>query len=200
MSHVGHRIAGWLVLLAMTALLAGCGTGRLVEPGVASAQGGILVETPIAWSRFEFPRYEIWTIDGIPLNRLYIVPSVKSGEHVFLEHRVSKNRPDAPAFRTGMRAEDIRDILLDALTETGAVDIRSEGLRPARFGSIDGLRFEFQASTAQGLQYRGMVLAAAHGDQLTLVLWMAPAEYYYDRDVAAVDKMLDNIRFIVPAK
>ncbi|HEV2607161.1 MAG TPA: hypothetical protein VGT79_04180 [Xanthomonadaceae bacterium] len=187
-------IARGLALVATLALLAGCAGERLVQPGIASANGGIVIDTPIAWSRFVFSRYEIWTVDGIPLNRLYIVPSVKNGEHVFLERRVSANHPDAPAFRTGMRAEEIRDIVLDALTETGAVNIESEGLRPARFGTIDGLRFEFSASTAAGLQYRGMVLAAAHGDELTFLLWMAPAEYYYGRDAASVARILDSAR------
>jgi len=186
--------ARWMALFATFALLAACAGERLVQPGVASANGGIVVDTPIAWSRFAFPRYEIWTIDGIPLNRLYIVPAVKNGEHVFLERRVNAKHPDAPAFRTGMRAEEIRDIVLDALTETGAVDIRSEGLRPARFGSADGLRFEFSASTAAGLRYRGMVLAAAHGDELTFLLWMAPAEFYYGRDAASVAHILDSAR------
>ncbi len=183
-----------LMLFAVIALLAGCGGGRLVQPGNASANG-IAFDTPIAWSRFEFPRYQIWTIDGIPLNRLYIVPSVKSGEHVFLERRVSSDRPDAPAFHTGMHAEEIRDIVLDALTETGAVNIQSEGLRPARFGDVDGLRFEFKASTNAGLQYRGMVVAAARSDRLSFILWMAPAEYYYDRDAMNVSRLLDSAHF-----
>jgi len=194
MSDAGYRMTGLLMLLAAIAVLVGCADARLVEPGVASVSGGIVVDTPIAWSRFAFPRYEIWTVDGVPLNRLYIVPSVKNGEHVFLERRVNAKHPDAPAFRAGMRAEEIRDIVLDALTETGAVDIQSEGLRPARFGAIDGLRFEFSASTAAGLNYRGMVLAAAHGDELTFLLWMAPSEYYYGRDAASVAHILDSAR------
>ena len=192
-----RRIAGSVLRTRQRSslLLAGCADERLVQPGTASANGGIVIDTPIAWSRFVFPRYEIWTIDGIPLNRLYIVPAVKNGEHVFLERRVSKDRQDGPAFRAGMRAEDIRDIVLDALTETGAVNIQSEALRPARFGNVDGLRFEFRASTAAGLRYRGMVLAAARGDELSYLLWMAPAEYYYDRDAASVSHLLDSARF-----
>ena len=194
MMHASLRTSGWMALFAAIALLTGCGGGRLVQPGPATA-GGIALDTPMAWSRFQFSRYEIWTIDGIPLNRLYIIPKVKNGEHVFLERRVSKSRPDAPAFHSGMRADEIRDIVLDALTETGAINIESKGLRPAPFGGVDGLRFEFQASTDNGLQYRGMVLAAARGGQLSLVLWMAPAEYYYDRDATNVSRLLDSVRF-----
>jgi len=188
------RGANWLALLAIAALLAGCADERVVHPGVVSTHGGIVIDTPIAWTRSVYPRYEIWTIDGIRLNRLYIVPSVKSGEHVFLERRVDAKHPDAPAFRTGMRAEEIRDIVLDALTETGAIGIQSKDLRPAHFGALDGLRFEFSASTAAGQLYRGMVLAAAHGDELSFLLWMAPAERYYGRDATSVAHILDSAR------
>lgn len=195
MKAVVLRIACRLALPIVIALVAGCAEERLVQPGIASANGGIVLDTPIAWSRFAFDRYEIWTIDGIPLNRLYIVPAVKSGEHVFLERRVDANAPDAPAFRSGMRAEEIRDIVLDALTETGAINMQSEGLRPAHFGTIDGLRFEFRASTAAGLHYRGMVAAVARADQLTFLLWMAPTEYYYDRDATSVAHIFDSAHF-----
>jgi hypothetical protein len=181
-------------MVAILALLAACADERLVQPGPAAVDR-IAIDTPLAWSRFTYPRYQIWTIDGIPLNRLYIVPSVKSGESVFLQQRAGTDRSNAPIFREGMRAEEIRDILLDALTETGAVDIQAHEFRPARFGDIDGLRFEFDASTATGLRYRGMVAAASRGDQLGFLLWMAPAEYYYDRDAASVARMFDSVRF-----
>ena len=80
--------------------------GRLVQPGTVEA-GNIVVDTPLAWSRFTFSRYQIWTIDGIPLNRLYFIPSVRNGEHVFLERRATKRRPDGPVYRTGMRPDEM---------------------------------------------------------------------------------------------
>ncbi len=180
--------------LLACALLAGCGGGRLVQPGIAQA-GDIVVDTPLAWSRFTFSRYQIWTIDGIALNRLYFIPSVRNGEHVFLQRRASERHPDGPVYRSGMRAEEIRDLLLDAFSESGAVGVTSSELRPARFGDHDGLRFEFQASTNTGLLYRGQVLAAVRGDTLAVVVWMAPAEYYYGRDIADVTRLLDSARF-----
>lgn len=191
---------GWLrrlrMLLACTllALLADCGGGRLVQPGTVEA-GDIVVDTPLTWSRFVFSRYQIWTIDGIALNRLYFIPSVRNGEHVFLERRASKRRPDGPVYRTGMRADEIRDLLLDAFSEGGAIGIVSGELKPARLGDRDGLRFEFQASTDTGLLYRGQALAAERGDTLAVVVWMAPAEFYYARDVAGVARLLDSVRF-----
>ena len=183
-----------LLVCMLLSLLAACGGGRLVQPGTAEA-GDIVVDTPLAWSRFTFSRYQIWTVDGIALNRLYFIPSVRNGEHVFLERRATKRRPDGPVYRTGMRPDEIRDLLLDAFSEGGAVGVASGELRPARFGDRDGLRFEFSASTDTGLLYRGQALAAERGDTLAVLVWMAPTEFYYDRDVAGVTRLLDSARF-----
>jgi hypothetical protein len=183
-----------LIACALLSMLTACGGGRLVQPGIVEA-GDIVVDTPLAWSRFTFSRYQIWTIDGIPLNRLFFIPLVRNGEHVFLERRATKRRPDGPVYRTGMRPDEIRDLLLDAFSEGGAIGVASGELRPARFGDRDGLRFEFQASTDTGLLYRGQALAAERGDTLAVVVWMAPAEFYYDRDVVGVTRLLDSARF-----
>ena len=183
-----------LLVCMLLSLLTACGGGRLVQPGTAEA-GDIVVDTPLAWSRFTFSRYQIWTVDGIALNRLYFIPSVRNGEHVFLERRATKRRPDGPVYRTGMRPDEIRDLLLDAFSEGGAVGVASGELRPARFGDRDGLRFEFSASTDTGLLYRGQALAAERGDTLAVLVWMAPTEFYYDRDVAGVTRLLDSARF-----
>lgn len=188
-----QRSAHIVFVILASMLMTACGAGRLVQPGTADA-GGIEVNTPMAWSRFAFSRYQIWTIDGIPLNRLYFIPMIRDGEHVFLERRASKRRPDGPVFRQGMRADEIRDLVLDAFSEGGAVGVASSELKPARFGDRDGLRFDFQASTDTGLLYRGKALAAEHDGGLALVVWMAPAEYYFERDAARVSQLLDSAR------
>ena len=61
--------------------------------------------------------------------------------------------------------------------------------------AVDGLRFEMELTHANGLLYRGTYAAAVHGGKLTHWFWMAPAEYYYDRDLAAVNRMFDSARF-----
>ena len=50
-------------------------------------------------------------------------------------------------------------------------------------------------ASAGGLVYKGTVAAAQKDGKLTLLLWKAPAEYYYGRDEAAVSRMLDGMRF-----
>ena len=74
-------------------------------------------------------------------------------------------------------------------------NITTDDLLPRKFGHVDGLRFEFTMANADGLVYKGAVAAAEKNGKLDLLLWKAPAEYYYERDAATVARMLDGMRF-----
>lgn len=181
-----------------TILLASCASSG----GVLQLAGNVEVydlqmDTDLSWARIKdpFQHEEIWTIDGMALNSLNIFSGVAPGQHVFMLTHEKSSRPDGPWFRAGMRAEEIRDIIVAAMQDQKMVDITTDRLRPQKFGAIDGLRFEFRMATADGLIYKGSVAAAEKGGKLTVLLWKAPAEYYYDRDIAAVAKMLDGMRF-----
>jgi hypothetical protein len=178
-------------------LLAACGPGRkLVVANTGITMLNLRVDTSLDWSREKGPRVEVWTIDGVPLNRFLVVSKIKPNEHVFLAAKERKSRPDGPWFRPGMRPDEIRDVILDAYREGGWSRLTSSNLRPARFGDVDGLRFEVTMTSESGLIYKAQFGAAEVDGKLTHFEWTAPAEHYYDRDAAVVDKMFASIRFI----
>jgi hypothetical protein len=185
------------IVLAFVVLLAACaaGGGRLQEAGDADLFD-MQLDTQLDWARIRGPRQEMWTIDGQSLNRLHIYSKVKPGEHVFLGRRERRSRPDGPWYRPGMRPDEVRDVLLDALRENGWSRVEALELRPARFGGVDGLRFELKMTSGSGLRYRGSVAAIERGQRLTLLVWAAAEEHYYDRDKAAVSHMFDTLRFV----
>jgi hypothetical protein len=74
--------------------------------------------------------------------------------------------------------------------------VSATNLRPARYGDIDGLRFDAEATGDNGLIYHGTFGAAERKGRLTLFFWMAPVEYYHGRDIAAVEHMFQSIRFV----
>lgn len=187
-----------LALAFVVLVLASCSGGpggRLQVAGTATVFD-MQVQTELDWARVRIPRREIWTIDGTPLNQLTIVSGIKPKEHVFLEARQRKGRPDGPWFRAGMRPDEVRDIILDALRGGGWADVEPEALRPARFGDVPGLRFDFSLANQRGLAYRGLAAAAERNGRLTVLVWMAPTEHYYGRDAAAVSAMFDSLRFV----
>jgi len=184
------------LLLLVCATIAGCSSlgGPLVSPGPNPAGGKLMIDSEMEWTRISAPRYQLWTIDGPLLNRLYLVPSVREREFIFLGERQTKRRPDGAFYKRGLREDELRDLVLDGLRAVGAVDLTSRDLRPARFAGRDGLRFEFSMANEQGLKYQGMVAAFEHEKGLSLALFMAPSEFYYPRDAEKVSKMLDTLR------
>ncbi|MGY0503688.1 hypothetical protein [Luteimonas sp. e5] len=187
-----HQLLG---VVLMTLLLAACGGAALVKPGANSAGSRLQIDSGMEWTRIHAGRHQIWTMDGELLNRLYLIPAVRPGEFIFLGQRQSSRRPDGAYFHPGARADEIRDLVVDGLAAAGAVGIRSENLRPVNFGKHEGVRFELHLSNQDGLRYRAMVAAFEHDQRLALALFLAPAEYYYPRDEAKVDRMLDSLRW-----
>lgn len=181
---------------ALCLALAACSSagGALVKPGPNPGGGKLLIDSEMEWTRFAMSRYQMWTIDGELLNRLYLIPNVREREFIFLGQRQTKRRPDGAFYKRGLRADELRDLILDGLRASGVVNLESRDLRPANFGSREGLRFEFSMANEEGLKYQGMAAAFEHEKGLALALYMAPSEFYYPRDEAKVAKMLDSLR------
>lgn len=169
--------------------------GKLQQAGAATAFD-MHLDSDLDWSRIKLPRQELWTIDGTALNSLSILSGIKANEHVFMLTKEKKRRPDGPWFRPGMRPDEVRDIILDGLRGQSWSNVSAENLRPQRFGSVDGLRFDITMTSVDGLAYSGTVAAAEKDSKLRLLLWKAPSEHYYRRDIGAVNKMLDGMRFV----
>lgn len=185
------------LLAALIVLLAACaGTGGRLQSAGAATVFDMALDTDLDWARVKSRRQELWTIDGAPLNQLSIFSKVRPGEHVFLGARERRARPDGPWFRAGMRPDEVRDVMLDALRGAGWSQVESEKLRPASFGGVPGLRFELSMANGRGLRYRGMAAAAERDGHLTVLVWVAPEEHYYERDAAAVDRMFSSLRFV----
>ena len=185
------------LVLCLVVALAGCsaGGGPLVRPGPNPAGSHLKIDSDMEWTRIPGDRYQLWTIDGELLNRLYLVPRVREGEYIFLGHRQTRRRPDGPFYRRGMRPDELRDLVLDGLAGAGGVNVAGRNLRPADFSGREGLRFDFSMSNEEGLKYEGMAAAFEHEAGLALAIYLAPGEYYFPRDAAKVSRMLDTLRW-----
>ena len=190
------RTLRMLALIALLSMLAACagGGGRLVKPGPNPAGGKLMIDSEMEWTRMSASRYQLWTMDGELLNRLYLIPRVREREFIFLGQRQTRRRPDGAFYHRGLRADELRDLILDGLRASGTANVEATNLRPARFGNRDGLRFEFSLANPEGLRYQGMAAAFEHEKGLALAIFLAPSEHYYPRDVEKVSKMLDTLR------
>lgn len=186
-----------LVSSSLALVLAGCasGGGKLVMPGPNPAGKNLALNSEMEWTRITGTRFQLWTMDGELLNRLYLIPAVREREYIFLGSRQTKRRPDGAFYKPGMRADELRDLIIDGLLASGAINVSASNLRPVTFGKHEGLRFEMTLATEEGLKYQAMAAAFEHDRELALAIFMAPSEYYYPRDAQKVDRMLDTLRW-----
>lgn len=186
-----------LTLLLLAFFLAACVTGpggKLQVKGTTTAFD-MTLDSSLDWARIKSRRSELWTIDGVQLNRLLIFSRVKPNEHVFQMLRERKSRPNGPWYRPGMRLDELEKLVADGLADQQWVGVTTRNPRPHDFGTVEGLRFDLEMANASGLIYKGTAAVAERDNLLTVLVWMAPREHYYGRDVAAVNSMLDELRF-----
>ena len=195
MSHFRPKSAALLLVLTLLTACASPG-GRLQQAGSTAELFDMRLDSDLAWARIKAPRQEIWTIDGPSLNSLAVHNDVKPGEHVFQLGRERKSNPNGPWFRPGMRPDELRDVILDAIRGQGWAQVSDENFRPHDFGGAPGIRFEVRQTSPDGLVYRGSVAAVERGGKLDVLYWRAPAEYYAPRDAGAVARMLDGLRYV----
>lgn len=185
-----------LLLSVLIALLGACASGGpLVTPGRTTAGGGLSIDAGMEWTRMGGTREQLWTIDGPTLNSLHLIARVREREFIFLGERQTRRRPDGAFYHRGMRPDELRDLIVDGMRAAGAVNVEASNLRPVDFGGREGLRFEMAMDNESGLKYRAMAAAFEHEKGLALALFYAPAEYYYPRDEAKVNAMLDSLRW-----
>jgi hypothetical protein len=186
------------LLLVLVLLLAACATGgpggRLQPRGTTSVFD-MTLQSDLDWARMKSHRNELWTIDGPLLNRLMIFSKVAPGEHVFQRARERRSRPDGPWFRAGMRLDELQQLVVDGLLDQDWAGVAATNLRPHDFGGVEGVRFNLHMTHPDGLVYEGTAAMAEREGKLTVLVWMAPKEHYFGRDIAAVDAMLDGMRF-----
>ena len=71
-----------------------------------------------------------------------------------------------------------------------SVTLRTLGL----FGSVEGLRFDIDAQTQDGLNIDGTALAVMNKGAFHLVLFLAPEEHYFGASKARVETILSSAK------
>lgn len=189
--------AHWLAL-ALLLLLSACastGPGGRLQPAGTTEVFDMTLTSDLEWARIKSHRNEMWTIDGLLLNRLMIYSRVAPGEHVFQRAKERRSRPDGPWFRAGMRLDELQQLVVDGLVDQNWVGVAASHARPHDFGGVEGLRFDLRMTHPDGLVYEGTAAVVEREGKLTVLVWLAPKEHYYGRDIVAVNAMLDGVRF-----
>jgi hypothetical protein len=176
-------------------MLSACATFQAVAPDKPVKVGDdVTVESQVAWANAVGTGLSgtIWTIDGLGLNELRFLTGIALGNPLIQIPGVA--RKDMTAYDMTMLPNDVMELLASTLGKIGNQQVRADGLRPVPFGSVQGFRFDLTFLTQDGLQMRGTAVAAQRKGKLDLILFVAPAEYYYERYAPTVEKVFASIK------
>lgn len=191
-----------LLLLVATAVLGGCAVAPFtaVEPGPVTV-ADMQFTTQATWNEaspglapFSRKDAEVWTRDGLLLNRLLIIPAVPDGEAIF---EVRSEQAALPVFRADMLPNEIEELVESSMVKLlgeGDSTVSTSNLRPAKFGERRGVMFDFTGRLTDGPDYKGVVGSIVANDRLYLMIYLGADPYYFELHRDEAEAIIRSVR------
>lgn len=178
---------------AVAVLLAACTQYTLVpaQPRVTVADT-YSVEPQVAWSKATEGKHELWTVDGPLLDQVRFIKALEDGDTLTPPEGEKK----LPPFDHKMTALEIKDFVVTSIAAADNLHLTSEDLRPFKFGTADGFRFEFTTTRKDGLDMAGFVVGAVIKERLHLIIYYGTRLYYFDKHKDEVERLVQSIRLL----
>jgi len=183
---------------AATLSLAACATITSAPAGDYKVASDYTVTLGRQWSDMSAAimgkpkKVRMLSIDGVFLNRLYLVDGLAPGE--FIVKAASKDKP-TPVYHSGMSPTELVEFVSDSTSALGYDRVETSHLRPASISGTDGIRFDVAAQTPEGLDIAGTGMVVERAGKLYVNLYLAPKEHYYDAYLPEVEKVFASARF-----
>ena len=170
-------------------VLGGCVSTQFaaVVPGEVAVENLTVTASDGAWNKAPdtmtgslVDGSEMWTRDGLLLDRLILIPGVANGGTLF---ESASEALVYPEYKSGMLPNEIVELTqssLAKLTGNEAV-VETSGLRPHRLGEQRAIMFDMTVTTSEGPRLQGRALAFINNDELYLITYIATAIFYFDK-------------------
>lgn len=180
--------------LAGILILAGCAGVDLVAAGKPADLGdGVSVVPTVAWARIHaVSGPSSLTIDGIGLDEVRCYTGIAPGKPIIDISDLSNK--EIGVYSTSMLPHDIMELLAANMEKLGDQDVHTSELAPVKFGATEGFRFDLSYLTKEGLEMKGEARAAQRDGKLDVLLFVAPAEYYYALRQSDADQLFASIQ------
>lgn len=136
-------------------------------------------------------KVRVLSIDGPLLNRLYVTDGLAEGESLIKAQ--AKEQP-TPTLRAGMNSSERMEFVADSLAAMGYQRVETARPRPAQFGGQPAVRFDLSARTEDGLDVMGTAMAAQVEGKSYFLLFVAPAEHYFQAALPEVEQVMASAR------
>lgn len=191
-----------LCVMATSAFLWGCVVAPFtaVEPGPV-AVADMQINPQSTWNQaaptlapFSRKDAQVWTRDGMLLNRLLIIPAVPEGEAIF---SVPSKTAALPVFRADMLPNEVEEMVESSMVKLlgeGDSTVSTANLRPTKFGERRGFMFDFTGRLTDGPDYKGVVGAAIANDKLYLIIYYGADPYYFEKHRDEAEAIIRSVR------
>ena len=191
-----------MLRLSLLMPLAGCVAYSLVSAGTVSV-GALQLSSPHSWNLAPAVtgptnrrETQVWTQDGLLLDRLIIIPGVPDGEGI-----VTQVRDDdaIPLFRADMLPNEIEELTESSIVKQfgeGGASVETSNLRPHRFGEHRGILFNMNVSVSDGPDYGGLAGSFIADDRLYMLMFFGAKPYYYEKHLAAAEAIITSARLL----
>jgi len=177
------RIVSVVILLLVT----GCAPWVRTEGPVAYDSQNFAVDPPQGWMRRNTDKLFLITRDGLALQAVLIERVNVSDQKQF---KYTKKRVTSGMLPNELAETIIDDYQSDADSPLDAVEENA----PAKVSDKPGCMVRLTFTNKAGLKYRCLIYGCLVGDWFYRVTYTAPARYYFDRDVAAVQEMMKSFK------
>lgn len=182
------------VLIAL--LIAGCVAFAAVGPGPVKVGDVMTVSLDGKWNRapsmFAPPKGEVWTAEGIPVDRLTFFVGLAENDALYRSQSADEKK--LPKFRAGMHPNEIVEFYEAYATADGS-SFTLIKLEPASFVGADGFRFEFQAvRKSDEVRLAGVGYGALRGGKLYMMVYTAPRIHFFPSYLPRVEAIARSAR------
>lgn len=176
--------AGLLALSGCVSITAAKGSVPVASGGYAVALDDQIWSDVTGLYGAQTPKTRVLTLNGMLLDRLYLVGGVAPGKSIV--RSFSKEKP-TPLMRADLSQTEQVEFITDSIAALGYKRVESVGVQPQSFAGKDGLRIDYAAQTAEGLDIRGAALIAVSDNKMNAMIFLAPKEHYFPQSIARVE-------------
>ena len=180
------------LIVPLLVSLAACVTPAVTMQSGEQALGDrLVIQLEGPWNRVRTtgPAQQ-WTMEGLPIDDLYIYSGLKDGEAI---HAVSGSAKPF-VFHSAMRSDEIISLFEGMLTRDGSTFQLAKS-EPATFGGVKGYHFEFKlVRKVDSVELLGLGYGAVSNGELFSIVYVAPKMTFFSQHQGQVENIARDAR------
>lgn len=176
--------------------LAGCAPMMVqkVDTGSKTVGERLMLKPDTAWNELTGePPAHVWTLEGVPIDRLLIYSGIKDGEAIN-PARSASSTAKSFTFRSDMQGDEIVAMFEGMLTRDQSTFTLVK-LEPAAFAAGKGVRFQYELiRKVDSVPLAGVGYAVVDGGQLFAMLYNAPRLAFFPRHESDFEHLAKSAR------